>query len=463
MPVAREVMTHARAQPGRIAVRCDDQALSYDDLAGAANSLAAWLRQDRGLLAGQLVALRLADPAELLIAMLAVDLAGGVPLVCDPSWGPEHLAATLGPIQPDVLVTELPSVRRVAAAFDPSPAEPDDDAWAGFTSGSTGRPRAVVRTRRSWVGSYPAVTRLTGLAADDTVLAPGPLASSLYSFAALHTLAVGATLVLRGRWPAAALAESARQANVTHLVPHALDVVVSELERRDRRAEPSRLRTAVVGGAALPARLRERAAAVGVHVVAYYGASELSFVAVDADGSGLRPFPGAEIDLRPTNDPKLRKVWVRSPWTARGYLAGATGPLRRNDNGWTTVGDLAAPGLPLRLRGRGDGAVVTGGATVVPEDVESVLGTVAGVRGIVVVGTRHQRLGSVVTAVVETGGAPVPRSALVAAARAGLAPVQRPRRWLAVDALPRTAGGKPARGLISEGLLSGKLPTRPMT
>src|SRR5690606_5658448 len=149
------------------------------------------------------------------------------------------------------------------------------------------------------------------------------------------------------------------------------------------------------GGAGLDPVQRERAAASGLELVAYYGAVELSFVAVDT-GDGLRPFPEVDVAVRPQPGTSLGEVWVRSPWVSQGYLAGARGPLRR-DGAWATVGDLAelpdgagpAPATsavplgsgsgPLVLRGRGDGAVLTAGATVVPEDVEAALRPVPGV------------------------------------------------------------------------------------
>jgi long-chain acyl-CoA synthetase len=221
-------------------------------------------------------------------------------------------------------------------------------------------------------------------------------------------------------------------------------------------------------------------------VVAYYGATELSFVAVDTDGRGLRPFPGVEIEVRTPPDAEtenrtpgvetevrmppgrwLGEVWARSPWLAEGYLAGAVGPLLVDCDGWMSVGDVAAPYLPgeaLRLRGRGGGAIQTGGATVVPEDVEDVFRSVAGVGDIVVVGSPHPDLGAVVTAIVEVGtGGPPARSALEAVARGGLDVAQRPRRWYATKDLPRTPSGKPARGLVAARLANGDPDLRRLT
>ncbi|MGW6229601.1 class I adenylate-forming enzyme family protein, partial [Cellulosimicrobium cellulans] len=446
-------------------------ALAADVRAGATHLTATGTRP------GDLVAVSLPDPLDLLTAVLAADHAGATPLVCDAAWPRAHRAEVLRTLAPRTFV-EVPLPRGTGAVPDLVPGlapqggaspgtghapAPDDLAWAGFSSGSTGRPRAVVRTRASWAGSFDDVTRLLRLRPTDTVLVPGPLASSLYCFAAVHTLAVGACAYLT-RTPAATTSALA-SSDVVHLVPQVLDDVLDAVAA----GAPSRLRHAVVGGASLAPGARSRAAALGIDVLAYYGAVELSFVAYDPDGSGLRAFPGVDLAVRPLPAASVGEVWVRSPWVSRGYLARATGPLRR-DGAWSTVGDLAdplpepasgaapasAPGGEARaglvLRGRGDGAILTGGSTVVPEDVEVVLRAVPGVRDVVVLGTAHRRLGAVVSAVVECDDRPGLRAHLERVARAALAPAQRPRRWYGTRALPRTPSGKPARGAVSEAL-----------
>ncbi|MCK2219417.1 acetyl-CoA C-acyltransferase [Actinomadura sp. ATCC 31491] len=455
MPVAGPVLRHAAARPGAVALRGPRGALTYAALAADAGEGARHLLR-RGVRRGSLVAIGLADPAALLTAVLAADLAGAVPLVGDPAWDRERWARMTGAARPRLLVdTPLPAAAGPSAAGPALPYVPagSDLAWACFSSGSTGRPRAVVRTRASWTGSFPHLSALAGMSADDVVLVPGPLWSSLYAFAAVHALAIGATAVVPGRMPPGGgpqgLAALCAGATVAHLVPHLLPAVL---------ADPGRVRAAVVGGAALAPEMRAAAERAGVRVVAYYGATELSFVAADADGTGLRPFPEVEIEVRPGAG-ALGEVWARSPWLAEGYLGGAAGPLRRDGAGWMSVGDVARPyreGERLRLRGRGDGAIQTGGATVVPEDVEEVLRKVPGVGDIVVIGSPHPSLGSVVTAVVEgDGGAPPPRALLEAVARGGLDAAQRPRRWYAVPSLPRTGTGKPARALVAARLADG--------
>ncbi|MFF0578143.1 class I adenylate-forming enzyme family protein [Streptosporangium saharense] len=506
MPVALQVARHASEHPRRIAVRAPGGDLSYVGLASRMEAAAGALR-GRGIGHGALAALSLADPADLLVAVLAADLAGATPLICDPTWDPVRRERIMEAVPADVHI-EIPLVRgrstavvsdgvhvepplvreritvvapdgirtppargpgrheRIVAGEPvsvPVPAaSPSDRAWACFSSGSTGRPRAVVRTRASWTGSFPHLSALAGIGPGDVVLVPGPLTSSLYGFAAVHALAVGATVVVPGRWSTVELAAHLDEATAIHVVPHRLPAVLDLLEERR-----GRLRTAVVGGAALGADARERAARAGIDVLAYYGATELSFVAADTDGQGLRPFPEVEIQVRAAPGQPFGEVWARSPWLAEGYLAGGTGPLRIDGDGWATVGDVAEPyrmGEVLRLRGRGDGAIQTGGATVVPEDVEEVLRKAPGVGDVVVVGSPHPELGSVVTAIIEADGLRRPsRAALEEIARGGLDAAQRPRRWYTVRSLPRTPAGKPARGLLAARLAGGDPDIRRLT
>ncbi|MFF5205374.1 AMP-binding protein [Streptosporangium sp. NPDC000396] len=477
MPVAEQVMRHAAIRPHRLAVCGPEGDLTYAGLAKRIGDGARHL-SGQGVGRGALAAISLADPVALLTAVLAADLAGATPLVCDHAWDREQRARIMDAIPADAhIVAPLPAAEGPPAGPGASPAvrehagsaspavradagfvssagracSPSDRAWACFSSGSTGRPRAVVRTRASWTASFPHLNDLAGIGPDDVVLIPGPLVSSLYGFAAVHALATGATAVVPGRWSDASLTAHLRRSTVVHLVPHRLPAVLETL-----RETGGPLRTAMVGGAALSADARALAADAGVNVVSYYGATELSFVAVDADGSGLRPFPGVEIEVRTAPGQSLGEVWARSPWLAEGYLADAAGPLRRDGDGWMTVGDVAEPYRPgevLRVRGRGDGAIQTGGATVVPEDVEEVLRKAPGVGDIVVIGSPHPHLGSVVTAIVEGEGAS--RAALEAMARGALDAAQRPRRWYAVQNLPRTPAGKPARGLVAARLAGG--------
>lgn len=299
-----------------------------------------------------------------------------------------------------------------------------------FSSGSTGEPRGILRTVESWQASVVSLSQVTGITKEDRVWLPGPLWSSLFLYGAFHARAVGAHLSFRGDDPAAATA--------LHCVPSQIPGLV---DFADSGGLPL-VRRVVVGGDHLRAPLRQQCEALGWHVVEYYGAAELSFVAW-RDGIGmLHAFPGVETELRGG------RLWARSPYLARRYLSsGAAGPLRFDSQGWATVGDLAqADSGGLEVLGRGDTAVSVGGHTVIVEEVERLLRRLPGVDDVAVFGEPHARLGQVLTAVIVG-------AAVDASLRTGVATMpapSRPRRWLHADELPRTSGGKLRRDALMD-------------
>lgn len=367
---------------------------------------------------GRIVLLRGGDPTDLAKRVVAERTAGRIPLVGDDRWSEQHWSA----------------IRDRVTAAGPQPGQ----AWATLTSGSTGDPRIVLRTAESWAASFPAVTELLGAGPDDVLALSSPPASSLSLFSIAHAAEAGFTLTLPRTHTLTA--RDARKATLFHGTPTGLRILLDA-------GAPPRLRTALIGGASLDPALRTRATALGIRVVSYYGAAELSFVAVDdgdADRPGLRAFPGVELDVREDD-----VLWVRSPFVASAYLAGAVegaGPMRR-DGDWATVGDRARlEDGRLTLLGRADDAILTAAATVIPADVEQALRQLEGVGDAVVFGLPNEGVGELVTAVIEaTSGARPVRSELRTAAASLLPPTHLPRRWFSVDELPRTVTGKPAR------------------
>jgi acyl-CoA synthetase (AMP-forming)/AMP-acid ligase II len=412
----------ARAGDGLPALSVDgDTWLTAAQLLDAARQ-----RADR-LPGGPAVAVGEPNPLAMVVAILAAQAAGRTPVVADPAW-------------PDA------DVRRVVEAVSArvrGPGAPPG-LLAVVTSGSTGSPRTVLRTVDSWQASVAPFGAVTGTTPQDVAWAPGALWSTLTLWAVWHALVTGAPVVASGRWRrGAATWRAGRAATVLHAVP---PVLADVLDARTSGELP-RLRGAVVAGAAVPGDLRRRAAGAGVRLVEYYGAAELSFVAVDPDGHGLRPFPGVEVRVRGG------RVEVRSPYLALGYVGGDEGgPSPRDPDGWAGVGDrggLSSDGV-LTLLGRGDDAVSVGGHVVATGDVERVLSAVPGVVEVACLGEPDGRLGERLLAVVRPTAGGDPRAALRAAARAGLPPPARPSRYVLMADLPRTPGGKVARAALRD-------------
>lgn len=291
------------------------------------------------------------------------------------------------------------------------------------TSGTSGAPRSVVRTTGSWVASFPVVAELAGLGGRSRVWVPGPLSATMNLFAAVHATVLGLPLV-----------GDLADATHAHLTPTALARLLDG-------GAPLSGRTVVVAGDGLSAPLHDRAVAAGATVQHYYGASELSFVAWGRHAGDLRPFPGVDVEVRDG------EIWVRTPYLCSRY-AGPPGPLRVGPDGFATVGDrgvLTGPGLTVLGR---PGAVLVGGATVEPGDVESVLRGAAWGE-VVVVGVPHPSVGHVLAvALTERSD----HGSLRSLARDRLEGPRRPRLWFHVPTLPRTPAGKVDRETLVSAL-----------
>jgi long-chain acyl-CoA synthetase len=290
------------------------------------------------------------------------------------------------------------------------------------TSGSSGHARRVVRTTASWWHSFPHVARLTGLDEQASVWVPGPPAGTMNLFARVLCAVLGARVVSE---PLAA--------THAHLTPTELRRWLASSGRLDGMH-------LTVAGDRLDPDLHAAALGRGAAVAHYYGAAELSFVGWGSHAGDLEPFPGAEVREREG------VLWVRSPYLAQ---------VPTDADGFATVGDRGAllPDGRIAVHGRGDTAVLTGGATVLVEDVEAALRPAVSC-DLVVVGLPHADLGAVVAAVLTD------RRQVAAAherARAALAETHRPRMWFVLDPLPVTAAGKPDRSLVGRRAAAGEL------
>ncbi|MEV5538141.1 AMP-binding protein [Saccharopolyspora shandongensis] len=435
--------------------------------------LARAYRAARLLPSGSRVAFDGGDALTRLTHFLGADLAGCATLLAEPTWTEADRATVLADARPDLVLnldeppTADESERTVHAIYrdersvrrgGSTPADGGEltHFYLPTTSGSSGAPKVLIRSRRSWLRSFAALGLPLG--SSDRVLIPGPLSSSLFLFGALHALREGADVELLDKWSAAGAAAASRQATVVHLVPAMLSTLVSTLERDPVLRAECGLRVVVCGGARVDEALAERLAKVlpGCELVEYYGSAEHSLIAVRRGGS-LRPV--VDVDVRDPVD-GVGELWVRSELVFDGYLRdGAIVPATTED-GWSTVGDRAvrhADGS-LEVLGRLGSAINTGARIVGAEEVESALRGAEGVLDVLVCASPHPRFGELVTAVVEIDQATPPSlRELRARARNALGPAERPRRWLAVRELPRTASGKPARALIAERLRTGTL------
>jgi D-alanine--poly(phosphoribitol) ligase subunit 1 len=162
--VHRVVERNARVHPGRLAVTCGPDSLTYRELDARADRLAGYLRR-LGVRRGDLVGVCLDRSLGLMIGILGVLKAGAAYVPLDPAYPPERLrlmasqlagmqvvlaaGATAGLVEAPATVD--PTAVGGAAGGDPAPpVDGDDLCYVAFTSGSTGVPKASAVRHRGW-------------------------------------------------------------------------------------------------------------------------------------------------------------------------------------------------------------------------------------------------------------------------------------------------------------------------
>ncbi|MGX7827901.1 amino acid adenylation domain-containing protein [Actinokineospora sp. 24-640] len=386
---------------GHTAVVFGDDAVTYAELDGRANAVAAALGDVRGEIVGVL----LDRGVDFAAAVVGVLKAGAGYAVLDPEHPDDRLRSVVAEAGVRVVVTgsaeRVPGALAVAVPPVPTPrasvaATPDDVACVMFTSGSTGRPKGVVSSHRALVGTL--------LAQDYATFGPGevflqcsPVSWDAFSLEFWGSLAFGGTCVLHpGQRPEPAV--------VTDLVArHGVTMlqVSSSLFNHLADEHPEAfagLRLAFTGGEPASAAhvARVLAAYPNVAVANGYGPAEsMGFTTVHpltADITGSVPVGRPVVNKRAyVLDNRLQPVPIgvtgevylggvglaqrylnRPGLTAGRFVADPYGPTGER---MYRTGDLArwsGDGV-LEFVGRADDQVKVRGFRVEPGEVEAVL------------------------------------------------------------------------------------------
>ncbi len=331
---------------------------------------------------------------------------------------------------------------------------PDDVAVVLHTSGSTGASRAVMLGSRALRASAEATAHALGATADGRtqwLLALPPVHVAGVQVVVRSVLAgtVPAVMDLAGGFRAASFAATAAtmtgERRHTSLVPTQL---VRLLDDPDGARALRSFDAVLLGGAATTTALLDRAREAGVLAVTTYGMTETCGGCV-YDG---RPLDRVRVDLDAEG-----RILLGGPVLATGYLGrpdlDAEAFVTRHGERWLRTSDLGEVDDAGRLRvsGRVDDVIITGGVNVSPGAVEHVLADVDGVAEVCVVGLPDDEWGQVVTAVlVLRPGAAAPTLATVRAAAAErLGAPSAPRGVVVVGSLPLRGPGKPDRRAVS--------------
>ncbi|KTR05894.1 AMP-binding protein [Curtobacterium luteum] len=340
----------------------------------------------------------------------------------------------------------LPVAEGAPALPTPPPADvPRRVALVVETSGSTGTGKRVALSSEAL---------LAGAAAADAALGgPGHwlLALPTHYIAGLNVLTRSITagttpvLVPPGHFDPALFADAADRLVTDRSAPNRYTSLVPVQLARvldDERATAalSGFDAVLVGGQATPEALRERARSAGVRIVTTYGASETSGGCV-YDGVPLGPVHATVDD---------GELLLAGPVLAEGYLGDAertTEAFTEADGQrWYRTGDSGAiVDGRVRVTGRLDDVVISGGEKVPLGAVERIVRGLPGQDGAVVTRRRSGEWGEVPVVVTER---PLDLDTVREAVGTVLGRAARPAEVVVVDRLPMLASGKPDRRAV---------------
>jgi 2-furoate---CoA ligase len=368
-----------------------------------------------------------------------------------------------------------------ALAFGHLVAEPAPDlmprvgaeAWSImlYTSGTTSRPKGVPRRHRAERAAGVAHVAQNLYRRGERTLGVMPLYHTMGVRSLIAMSIVGGAFVCLPRYDtrrALALIEVERVTNL-YLVPTLYHDLVHA--REFASTDVSSVRKLGFAGASMTDGLLKKLneAFRPDLFVNHYGSSEIYTFTIDQNapakpGSAGRAGINQQIrvvklnatsasDLAAPDEEGEIVALLAGDESFEGYWRRPDADAKALRDGWYFTGDTGfvdADG-DLFVTGRVDDMIITGGENVSPVEIESCLSLHPAVHEVAVVGLADEKWGSVVTAFVKRKG-PATEPELEQFCRtSGLANFKRPRRFIFVDALPRSPVGKLLRRLLVAG------------
>jgi 2-furoate---CoA ligase len=347
------------------------------------------------------------------------------------------------------------------------------EAWSImlYTSGTTSRPKGVPRRHRAERAAGIAHVAQNLYGRDERTLGVMPLYHTMGVRSMISMSLIGGAFACLPRYDsrqALAIIEAERITNL-YLVPALYHDLVHHPDFEKTNTSSVR-KLGFAGAPMTDGLLRKLNSAFKPDLfVNHYGSSEIYTFTINQNATAKPGSAGkaginqlvrvvklaarSASDLASTEEEGEIVALLAGDESFEGYWRRPDADARSLRDGWYFTGDTGFVDKDgeLFVTGRTDDMIITGGENVSPVEIESCLSLHPAVSEVAVVGLPDQKWGKIVTAFVKRGTY-VSEADLEAFCRdSGLANFKRPRRFVFVDAIPRSPVGKLLRRLLVAG------------
>jgi acyl-CoA synthetase len=463
--VAGVVARNARADPNRVAFveAASDETMTWGEYDTRSSKMAATLRAFEP---GARVALQIPDGPGVHATMLACEKAGLVAVGIGARAGEREVAHLVEHSGARTLFRESPPATLVGHEC---PLGHDELWFLNSTSGTTGLPKIVMHTQARWFAFHDLADRVARFTADDVFCSalPAPFGFGLWTSHFSPAIA-GAACVVCERFDPTVVLRAIERYRVTVLAAVSTQFVMMLNSPAIDEYDLSSLRIMFTGGEMVPyERAKEFEARTGASVLQFYGSNETGALSCttpdDPQEKRLRTagkvIPEMHVrlldantgaDITATDTPGVPAG--KGPTLCLGYYDDpAANEELFTDDGWMRMGDLAtidADGY-LNVVGRISDVIIRGGKNISAAQVEGEVGSHPAIALCGAVAVPDATFGERVCIFVEmrSGREPITLDDLRAhLERRGTGKELWPERLVVLDELPRSSGGKVAKG-----------------
>lgn len=480
---------NAYRYPVKIAIKDSTRTTTYLELNERVNRLANGLLA-MGLKRGDSAALLVGNRIEHLEILLALAKIGVLAIPLDVKWRALELASTLSSLEPAALLLEsgcdaeftqatklkpLEALKTVGVdtetyiritqegdADEPSVELHEEDPFVVMiTSGTTGFPKACLSSHRSY--SFHCINNAIekGLGVHDVSLLASPIYFSHGRSFVLGTLYFGGTVIIHDHFDPVAVLRTIEREKVSYLgsVPTMCERVL-RVQEVDHYDTTSLRCLSITGGRVHPTVLEGLKKHITPRIYRTYASTDSGQMAISKPAdmetkplSAGRPIWCAELRIvdesgKPVPLKEVGEIICKSPLASQGYYKNPEATQAAFREGWFHTGDLGyfdEEGY-LYVVGRRKDMIKSGGISIYPLEIESVLYSHPEIAEAAVIGVPHAEWGEAVKAVVVLKkGSRCSDKELLSYCRERLAAYKVPKSVDFVASLPHTELGKVAK------------------